>query len=115
MNSTIPQIPDFITPGFDPSTTLIEAAEIDVSSATGYSSVKIKVSDFATGAVGTDIEEVFTVTGSSISLANSPSFVYGVFMNGVRLTVSVDYTIITTNIVLLNAALSDLFVVSYKY
>ncbi len=64
---------------------------------------------------GTDTEETFTVTGTTQALSNTPSFIYGVYMNGQRLTLAIDYTITTNTITFTNAMASDSITVSYKY
>jgi hypothetical protein len=63
----------------------------------------------------TDVENTQTITGTSITLPNTPTFIYGVFMNGQRLTLTTDYTISTNTITLTTAADSDSFTIIYKY
>jgi len=67
------------------------------------------------GGTFTDVENTQTITGTSIILPNTPNFIYGVFMNGQRLTLTVDYTISTNTITLTTAADSDSFTIIYKY
>lgn len=68
-----------------------------------------------TSIASTDVESNQTITGTSIVLPNTPTFIYGVFMNGQRLTTTTDYSITGATITLVNAASSDLFTITYKY
>lgn len=62
-----------------------------------------------------DTAETYTVTGLTQSLLHTPSFVYGVFMNGQRLTNTVDYTISGTTITFVNSLSADSITIVYSY
>lgn len=65
--------------------------------------------------VGNNTEDTESVTGTSMVLTNTPTFIYGVFLNGQRLTLTVDYTVLGATITFLVALDSDSVTVSYKY
>lgn len=54
-------------------------------------------------------------SGTALELSNTPIFIYGVYLNGQRLTVAVDYTI-TANIITFTSTLAgDSVTVVYRY
>ena len=62
-----------------------------------------------------NLEDTQTITGTTMVLANSPTFIYGVYLNGQRLTKTVDYTITTNTVTFLVALVADSVTVVYKY
>lgn len=62
-----------------------------------------------------DTAENYTVTGLTKTLLNIPVFIYGVFMNGQRLTLGVDYTINGSTITFNTALVADLITIVYNY
>lgn len=65
--------------------------------------------------LGTDTTDSGTTSGTTFTLSQTPSFVYGVYKNGVRLALTTDYTISGTTITFVETLVSDLIVVVYKY
>ena len=63
----------------------------------------------------TETAEAYTVTGTTQSILHTPHFIFGVFMNGQRLTLTTDYTVSGTTITFVNALASDVIVVVYNY
>lgn len=63
----------------------------------------------------TDIDETFTVTGTTQALGNTPLFVYGIYLNGQRLINTIDYTISGNTITFTNPLASDKISAVYKY
>lgn len=63
----------------------------------------------------TDTVETYTVTGTTQAILHTPTFIYGVFMNGQRLALTTDYTISGTTITFVNALDSDSITVVYSY
>lgn len=59
--------------------------------------------------------ETYTVTGTSQAILHTPLVIYGVFMNGQRLTLTTDYTITGTTITFVNAMASDSISITYAY
>lgn len=62
-----------------------------------------------------DTAENYTVTGTTQTILQTPVFIYGVFLNGQRLTVTTDYTIVGTTITFNTALAADLVTVVYSY
>lgn len=62
-----------------------------------------------------DTAENYTVTGTTQTILQTPVFIYGVFLNGQRLTVTTDYTVAGTTITFINALASDSVTVVYSY
>ncbi len=56
-----------------------------------------------------------TITGTTMTLTNTPTFVFGVYLNGQRLTVTTDYTIATVTVTFAEALVADKVSVVYKY
>ena len=76
----------------------------------------VTVRQFTSSAgVGNNKEDTQTVTGTSMVLTQTPTFIYGVFLNGQRLTLTVDYTVSGATITFLVALVADSVTVSYKY
>ena len=67
----------------------------------------------AIGAV--DTEDTQTITGTSMVLPNTPVFIYGVYRNGVRLTLTTDYSIAVATITFVDTLAAESITVSYKY
>ncbi|CAK0770552.1 hypothetical protein CCP3SC1AL1_510007 [Gammaproteobacteria bacterium] len=65
--------------------------------------------------VGSNKEDTQTITGTTMVLTQTPTFIYGVFLNGQRLTLTVDYTVSGATITFLVALVADSVTVSYKY
>ncbi len=61
------------------------------------------------------VDDSQTITGTTMTLANSPTFVYGVYLNGQRLTLTADYTISTVTVTFGWALAADKVTVVYKY
>ena len=55
-----------------------------------------------------------TVTGSTVTLPQTPVFIYGVYKNGQKLTVTTDYSIAGNTITFVNALAADLISTVYK-
>ena len=64
---------------------------------------------------GTKTSNSQTITGTSMTLPNTPTFIYGVYRNGQYLTVTTDYTIATSTITFTDTLASDLITVVYEY
>lgn len=62
-----------------------------------------------------DTAENYTVTGLTQTILQTPVFIYGVFLNGQRLTVTTDYTVAGTTITFVNALAADLVTIVYSY
>ena len=62
-----------------------------------------------------DTAENYTVTGLTQTILQTPVFIYGVFLNGQRLTVTTDYTIVGTTITFNTALAADLVTIVYNY
>jgi hypothetical protein len=56
-----------------------------------------------------------SVTGTAFVLANTPAFIYGVYVNGVFYTQGVDYTLAAATITFLVALAADQVTVVYRY
>ena len=56
-----------------------------------------------------------SITGTTMTLANTPTFIYGVYKNGQLLTLTTDYTILTTTITFLNSLDADTISVVYRF
>jgi hypothetical protein len=65
--------------------------------------------------MGIDIEESGVMSGSTYSLAQTPDFIYGIYKNGVRLTLTADYSIGGNTVTFVEALDNDTMVFSYKY
>lgn len=63
----------------------------------------------------TETAETYTVTGTTQSILHTPHFIFGVYMNGQRLTLTTDYTVTGTTITFVTALASDTIVVVYNY
>lgn len=62
-----------------------------------------------------DTAENYTVTGLTQTILQTPVFIYGVFLNGQRLTVTTDYTVAGTTITFVNSLAADLVTIVYNY
>lgn len=60
-------------------------------------------------------EDTSTITGTGYVLSNIPLFIYGVYKNGQRLTLTTDYTIVGATITFIESLIADSITVSYKY
>lgn len=54
-------------------------------------------------------------TGTNFTLTQTPSFIYGVYLNGQCLTINVDYTVPGNDIIFTNATAGDTVLVVYNY
>jgi hypothetical protein len=63
----------------------------------------------------TFVTEDYTVTGTTQSVAQTPVAIFGVYMNGQKLTITSDYTISGTTITFVNAMANDLISIVYAY
>jgi len=63
----------------------------------------------------TDTEDTQSITGTSMVLTHTPAFIYGVYMNGQRLTLTTDYTVAADTITFGFALAADSVTVVYKY
>lgn len=59
--------------------------------------------------------ENYTVTGTTQAILHAPVFIYGVFLNGQRLTETIDYTVAGTTITFVNSLAADLVNIVYSY
>lgn len=55
-----------------------------------------------------------TVTGSTVTLPQTPTFIYGVYKNGQKLTLTTDYSVVANVITFVNVLAADLISVVYK-
>ena len=62
-----------------------------------------------------DVDDSQTITGTTMTLANTPTFVYGIYMNGQRLVKTADYSISGVTITFTFTASADSMVAVYKY
>lgn len=66
--------------------------------------------------LGTDTTETDpTASGTTLTLSNTPTFIYGVYKNGVKLSLTIDYTISGAVITFLETLAVDIISVVYKY
>lgn len=61
------------------------------------------------------LEENQTITGTSMVLTFTPIIIYGVYMNGQRLTTTIDYSIITNTITFITTMAADSITVVYTH
>ncbi len=61
------------------------------------------------------VDDSQTITGLTMTLANTPTFTAGVYLNGQRLTVTTDYTIAGVTVTFSEALVADKVTVVYKY
>jgi hypothetical protein len=81
----------------------------------GTVSKKTTIADIYTLFLQSLSEENYTVTGTTQTILQTPVFIYGVFLNGQRLTVTTDYIVAGTTITFINALASDSVTVVYSY
>lgn len=61
-------------------------------------------------------EEAQTVTGATMTLIRTPTFVFGVYLNGQRLTKTTDYTVATNVVTFVSfVPAADYITVVFKY
>ena len=75
---------------------------------------RLKVA-ITTSSAGPTIEDNQTITGLTMTLAQTPNFTYGVYLNGQRLTVTTDYSISGVTVTFTEALAADKVTVVYKY
>jgi hypothetical protein len=63
----------------------------------------------------TFVTEDYTVIGTTQTITQTPIAIFGVYMNGQKLTLTTDYTISGTTITFVNAMASDLISIVYAY
>ena len=63
----------------------------------------------------TETAETYTVTGTSQTILQTPNFIFGVFMNGQKLTLTTDYTVSGTTITFVDAKAADIITIVYNY
>lgn len=63
----------------------------------------------------TETVETYTVTGTTQTILQTPNFVFGVFMNGQKLTLTTDYSITGTTITFVNTLAADIITIVYNY
>ena len=63
----------------------------------------------------TETVETYAVTGTTQSILQTPNFVFGVFMNGQKLTLTTDYSITGTTITFVNTLAADIITIVYNY
>lgn len=63
----------------------------------------------------TETAETYTVTGTTQIILHTPNFIFGVFLNGQKLTLTTDFTISGTTITFINALASDIVTIVYNY
>lgn len=63
----------------------------------------------------TETAETYTVTGTTQSITQTPNFIFGVFLNGQKLTLTTDYTVSGTTITFVTALSSDIVTIVYNY
>lgn len=56
-----------------------------------------------------------TITGTTMTLPNTPSFIYGMYRNGVFLTPTTDYTRVGTAVTFVDTLATDLITTVYEY
>jgi len=61
------------------------------------------------------LEETQTITGTSMVLSSTPIIIYGVYMNGQRLTKTTDYSIVTNTITFIITMAADSITVVYTH
>ncbi len=62
-----------------------------------------------------NLEDTQSITGTTMTLANTPTFIYGVYLNGQRLTKTTDYSIVGAVITFVQTLATDSVTVVYKY
>jgi len=67
--------------------------------------------------MGTDIEDnsAGAISGLTFTLSQTPDFIYGIFKNGIRLTVTLQYSIAGNTITFVDALDNDYITAVYKY
>jgi len=63
----------------------------------------------------TNVSDNQTITGTTMTLANTPLFIYAVFKNGQQLNLTADYTIVGAVITFINPLVADVITVVYQY
>lgn len=55
-----------------------------------------------------------TITGTTLTIPQTPVFIYGVYLNGQKLTLITDYSVVANVITFVNSLSADLVSVVYK-
>lgn len=76
--------------------------------------LKVAITNLVTSSAQFE-ESAQTITGLTMTLPNTPTFVFGVYLNGQRLTKTSDYTVTTVTVTFAEALVADRVTVVYKY
>jgi hypothetical protein len=107
-NSCDMPMDDFVSPSINNSVLILNQDGNTVATLYGGQT-------YTLSATYMDTAENYTVTGTTQSVLQTPVFIYGVFLNGQRLTVTTDYTVSGTTITFNTALASDLVTIVYNY
>jgi len=77
--------------------------------------LKVAITNLVTSSAQFD-EDAQTVTGATMTLTQTPTFVFGVYLNGQRLTKTTDYTVATNVVTFVSfTPAADYITAVYKY